>query len=175
MIAGLPRRRERHIPRAFWIGSSKGSRAIWLGWREIRSVASVVSVRKPLQSEVRRLQRVRSRYGRLAAAFGSSATDGGEPERAGTPQPVPRLLNWSIAVRWSSFWSFRCSRKRSSMPSSLSTSIVEGWTVSPRKSRKKSACFSSTSALTPARANSSPAIMPAGPPPTITTSASFIR
>ena len=43
---------------------------------------------------------------------------------------------------------------------------VEGWTVSPRKSRKKSACFSSTWTLQPARANSSPAIIPAGPPPT---------
>src|ERR1700758_3385060 len=38
--------------------------------------------------------------------------------------------------------------------------------VSPRKSRKKSACFSSTSTSTPARARSSPSIIPAGPPPT---------
>ena len=36
------------------------------------------------------------------------------------------------------------SRKRSSSPSWSRISIVEGWTVSPRKSRKKSACFSST-------------------------------
>jgi hypothetical protein len=37
--------------------------------------------------------------------------------------------------------------------------------VSPRKSRRKSACFSSTSTSTPARANNNPAISPAGPPP----------
>src|SRR5215467_13178040 len=39
--------------------------------------------------------------------------------------------------------------------------------VSPRKSRKKSACFSSTITSTPARASRKPAITPAGPPPTI--------
>ena len=44
-------------------------------------------------------------------------------------------------------------------------SSVEGWIVSPRKSRRKSACFSSTSTGTPARASNSPSIMPAGPPP----------
>ena len=37
--------------------------------------------------------------------------------------------------------------------------------VSPRKSRRKSPCFSSTKTLTPARANRYPNIMPAGPPP----------
>ena len=37
--------------------------------------------------------------------------------------------------------------------------------VSPRKSRRKSACFSSTSTSTPARASRKPSIMPAGPPP----------
>jgi hypothetical protein len=42
-----------------------------------------------------------------------------------------------------------------------------GWIVSPRKSRRKSACFSSTSTETPARASSNPSIMPAGPPPAI--------
>src|SRR5215472_16841642 len=46
-------------------------------------------------------------------------------------------------------------------------SRVEGWTVSPRKSRKKSACFSRTSTSTPARASRKPSIMPAGPPPTM--------
>src|ERR1700704_1577896 len=45
------------------------------------------------------------------------------------------------------------------------SSRVEGWMVSPRKSRRKSACFSRTSTGTPARASSTPAIMPAGPPP----------
>ena len=42
---------------------------------------------------------------------------------------------------------------------------VEGWIVSPRKSRRKSACLSSTTVLTPARANRNPSIIPAGPPP----------
>ena len=37
--------------------------------------------------------------------------------------------------------------------------------VSPRKSRKKSACFSSTTTFTPARARRKPSIIPAGPPP----------
>src|SRR5271168_3917437 len=37
--------------------------------------------------------------------------------------------------------------------------------VSPRKSRKKSPCFSSTTTSTPARASRKPSIIPAGPPP----------
>src|SRR5437899_12632857 len=45
------------------------------------------------------------------------------------------------------------------------SSSVEGWIVSPRKSRRKSPCFSRTTVGTPARANSSPSIIPAGPPP----------
>ncbi|GAA2125567.1 hypothetical protein GCM10009825_01920 [Arthrobacter humicola] len=44
--------------------------------------------------------------------------------------------------------------------------MVEGCTVSPRKSRRKSACFSNTVTRTPARARSRPSIIPAGPPPT---------
>ncbi len=44
---------------------------------------------------------------------------------------------------------------------------VDGCTVSPRKSRRKSACFSSTSVGTPARASRKPSIIPAGPPPTM--------
>src|SRR3954468_18808389 len=40
--------------------------------------------------------------------------------------------------------------------------------VSPRKSRKKSACFSKTITGTPAPASREPAIIPAGPPPAIT-------
>src|SRR5215831_8506472 len=39
--------------------------------------------------------------------------------------------------------------------------------VSPRKSRRKSPCFSSTTTSMPARASSSPSIIPAGPPPTM--------
>src|SRR5271166_6082284 len=45
------------------------------------------------------------------------------------------------------------------------SSKVDGWIVSPRKSRKKSACFSSTTTRTPARASRNPSIIPAGPPP----------
>ena len=37
--------------------------------------------------------------------------------------------------------------------------------VSPRKSRRKSSCFSSTMTSMPARASRKPSIMPAGPPP----------
>src|SRR5690348_530122 len=37
--------------------------------------------------------------------------------------------------------------------------------VSPRKSLRKSACFSRTSTSTPARASRNPNISPAGPPP----------
>ena len=64
------------------------------------------------------------------------------------------------------FW---CGRARSSsrIPSSCMTSSVEGWMVSPRKSRRKSACFSSTRTSTPARARRSPSMTPAGPPPTM--------
>ena len=39
--------------------------------------------------------------------------------------------------------------------------------VSPRKSRKKSLCFSSTVTFTPLRASRYPSITPAGPPPTM--------
>src|SRR5579864_5286153 len=39
--------------------------------------------------------------------------------------------------------------------------------VSPRKSRRKSACFSRTRTSIPARANRYPSIIPAGPPPTM--------
>src|SRR5215472_47029 len=44
-------------------------------------------------------------------------------------------------------------------------SRVEGWIVSPRKSRRKSACFSRTRTSIPARARRYPSIIPAGPPP----------
>src|SRR5947209_18020919 len=39
--------------------------------------------------------------------------------------------------------------------------------VSPRKSRRKSACFSSTTTSTPARASRKPSVSPHGPPPTM--------
>src|SRR5262249_36794983 len=44
---------------------------------------------------------------------------------------------------------------------------VDGWMVSPRKSRKKSSCFSNTKTSTPARASRKPSIAPAGPQPTM--------
>src|SRR5207253_5628218 len=69
------------------------------------------------------------------------------------------------AVSRGAFWCGSFSRSSRS-PSSCMTSSVEGWIVSPRKSRRKSACFSRTSTSTPARANSSPSMIPAGPPPT---------
>ena len=56
-------------------------------------------------------------------------------------------------------------RNSSSRPSSRISSSVEGWIVSPRKSRRKSACFSRTMTSMPARARRNPSIMPAGPPP----------
>src|SRR5262245_35722653 len=58
-------------------------------------------------------------------------------------------------------------RNSSSKPSSCIISSVEGCTVSPRKSRRKSACFSRTVTETPARASRKPSIIPAGPPPTM--------
>ncbi len=58
-------------------------------------------------------------------------------------------------------------RKSSISPSSCMIIRVEGCTVSPRKSRRKSACFSKTTVLTPARPSKKPSIMPAGPPPAI--------
>src|SRR4051794_6045912 len=54
-------------------------------------------------------------------------------------------------------------------PSSSIRVSVEGWTVSPRKSRRNVSCFSSTTTGTPALASSSPSTMPAGPPPTTQT------
>ncbi|SKV71926.1 Uncharacterised protein [Mycobacteroides abscessus subsp. abscessus] len=57
---------------------------------------------------------------------------------------------------------------RSKRPNSSSNRSVDGCTVSPRKSRRKSPCFSNTTTSTPARARSRPANMPAGPPPTTT-------
>src|SRR3954463_6141089 len=65
----------------------------------------------------------------------------------------------------------RCcgTRAKASVRSSSSRICsVEAWTVSPRKSRKKSGCFSSTTTSTPARASSSPSIAPAGPQPAMT-------
>jgi hypothetical protein len=74
--------------------------------------------------------------------------------------------NW--AERRGTFWCGSV-RKRSSRPSSFMISSVDGCTVSPRKSRRKSPCFSRIVTGTPARASSRPATMPAGPPPTMMT------
>ena len=51
-----------------------------------------------------------------------------------------------------SFWCGRC-RNSSRSSSSYINSNVDGWTVSPRKSRKKSLCFSRTVTRTPLRAS----------------------
>src|SRR5215212_8019496 len=74
---------------------------------------------------------------------------------------VPPIWAVSCVASW-------CGSRRnaSSRPSSWITSSVEGWIVSPRKSRRKSACFSRTRTSTPARASKNPSIIPAGPPPT---------
>lgn len=60
----------------------------------------------------------------------------------------------------------RQSREPLPRPSSSSSRSVVGCTVSPRKSRRKSPCFSSRVTSTPARASNSPRTIPAGPPPT---------
>ena len=69
-----------------------------------------------------------------------------------------------------SFGARVCGRARNSSasPSSCITSRVDGWIVSPRKSLRKSACFSTTTTSTPARASRKPSISPAGPAPAIT-------
>src|SRR5918999_660305 len=66
-------------------------------------------------------------------------------------------------------------RNSSSQPSSATSSRVEGWTVSPRKSRRKSACFSSTTTSCPCRARSSPSIIPDGPPPAMQHLVRYVR
>src|SRR5215469_2749441 len=60
------------------------------------------------------------------------------------------------------------------MPSSCINCSVEGWIVSPRKSRRKSACFSRMTTSTPWRASRNPSIIPAGPPPAIAQRVSII-
>src|SRR4051812_41065526 len=64
--------------------------------------------------------------------------------------------------------SLLCGSLRNSRPSPSSSisRTVDACTVSPRKSRRKSLCFSSTVTSTPALASSSPSTIPAGPPPT---------
>src|ERR1035438_6888802 len=73
-------------------------------------------------------------------------------------QWVGRCVRSIMRTRSSPIWaasrsSFWCGslRNSSSKPSSYISSSVDGWMVSPRKSRKKSACFSSTTTSTPAR------------------------
>src|SRR6266404_2309318 len=84
----------------------------------------------------------------------------GRWEKSATLTKSSPICAPSVCTSW---WG----RSRNSLrrPSSYMTSSVEGWMVSPRKSRRKSACFSRTKTVTPARARSSPSIMPAGPPP----------
>ena len=73
-----------------------------------------------------------------------------------------------VSPNCASMWStLACGslRNSSSRPSSRISSSVEGWMVSPRKSRRKSPCFSSTTTSMPPRASRKPSIIPAGPPP----------
>src|SRR5690348_15818291 len=68
-----------------------------------------------------------------------------------------------------------CFKNSSRRPNSYINSRVEGWMVSPRKSRRKSACFSRTQTSTPARARRKPSIMPAGPPPAMQQRVSIVE
>src|SRR5204863_10217113 len=72
-----------------------------------------------------------------------------------------------VAARMLSLDTSLCgsARNRSARPSSTRIASVEGWIVSPRKSRRKSLCFSRTTTGTPARARRNPARAPAGPQP----------
>ena len=94
--------------------------------------------------------------------------EGQEPVAAGQPAEVgqgevagvggdPQDLR--LLMRHARSWSAR--------PSSSNSRRVEGCRVSPRKSRRKSPCFSSTRTSTPERASSSPSTAPAGPQPAI--------
>ena len=88
-----------------------------------------------------------------------------EPHRAKLSAKVVRLV--VQIVRKSGTPCGAAARNSSSTPNSCINSSVDGWIVSPRKSRRKSPCFSSTMVRTPARESSTPNIMPAGPPPTM--------
>src|SRR5512135_80134 len=91
----------------------------------------------------------------------------GSRRKSATSYVLPSsLVNPTMGARW-------CGRAKnaSASPISSSSRSVEAWIVSPRKSRRKSPCFSSRTTSTPARASSSAATAPAGPPPTTHTSA----
>ena len=78
--------------------------------------------------------------------------------------PISNRSPPTIAAMWS-ILVWRIWRSLSRRPSSCISSSVEGWMVSPRKSRKKSLCFSRTVTGSPERASRRPSITPAGPPP----------
>ena len=82
-------------------------------------------------------------------------------------RPVSAIFTVSAPICMLIWSTFECGslRNSSSSPSSCIISSVEGCTVSPRKSRRKSLCFSRMTTGTPARASRKPSIMPAGPPP----------
>src|SRR5918994_2285097 len=63
-------------------------------------------------------------------------------------------------------FAWRSLRRRSASPISSRISIAEACSVSPRKSRSKSLCASSSVTSTPCRASRRASIAPAGPPPT---------
>jgi hypothetical protein len=84
----------------------------------------------------------------------------GRWEKSASWISVSPICAWISRSSWC-----RIASRESSRPSSAITSSVEGCTVSPRKSRRKSRCFSSTRVAMPARASRNPTITPAGPPP----------
>src|SRR5436853_7860419 len=83
----------------------------------------------------------------------------------------PKVYSFSpnTPERRRAFWWGR-RRNSSPQPSSSIRLRVEAWIVSPRKSRRKSACFSSTVTVRPSRSRRTASIIPAGPPPTTQTS-----
>src|ERR1700729_857864 len=72
---------------------------------------------------------------------------GGGGVRSGMGKYSPPMARTNSEIRW---WGR--ARKASRIPSSYIRSRVEGWMVSPRKSRKKSLCFSRTVTSWPSRA-----------------------
>src|SRR3954451_24922900 len=85
-----------------------------------------------------------------------------------TPESASSISPSSVTARLPvSRWCGRL-REAATTPRSSMIWMVEEWMVSPRKSCRKSRCFSSTRTGTPDRASSQPSIAPAGPPPAMT-------
>ena len=115
------------------------------------------------------------RSSRNVGSFSAAAASSSRKSHCGTsamclcgpgirPRSMFTSVPWMLMVRVSIS---RCGIRANSdaNPSSSSRRRVLACTVSPRKSRRKSACFSMTVTSTPARASSSPSMIPAGPPP----------